>query len=339
MTHDQQLHSLSQLDHYEQIGREHYVSTGKYLSHGQYLYLLRKLVPYSQLMTGSATREQKELETHFHKQYGESGLPEDLFISEGRNVEIEKLPRYISIPKHKHQFLECAYVLSGSCIHIVNGREYLQNAGDFVAITNGTPHELRPSGDSLCLTVKVRSPVFQEMLVPNIAHFVCPIMMHCGEDTFIIRTLLSLMDQQECRLPYSDRLADLLFETLIVYIMQNYWDTVHYLITDPLKEGRLIEMINYMLENSQAITLRGLAEHFHFNESYLSNLFKQEVGVSFSALIKEYRLSQAAKLLQETSMDLSAVCDAVGYKDTTQFIRSFKDRYGTTPGKYRKQQN
>ena len=37
-------------------------------------------------------------------------------------------------------------------------------------------------------------------------------------------------------------------------------------------------------------------------------------------------------------MKIDDICESVGYRDTTQFIRTFKAIYGTTPKQYQKKQ-
>lgn len=99
----------------------------------------------------------------------------------------------------------------------------------------------------------------------------------------------------------------------------------------------MMEIINYMFENYQTVTMRSLADHFHFNESYMSRMFSKELDQPFSHMLKEFKLRQAAALLLDTNLRLDDICDRIGYKDTSQFIRSFKKLYGITPAKYRKQ--
>ena len=38
-----------------------------------------------------------------------------------------------------------------------------------------------------------------------------------------------------------------------------------------------------------------------------------------------------------TKMKIDDICEAVGYHDTTQFIRTFKKQFGSTPKQYQKQ--
>ena len=118
--------------------------------------------------------------------------------------------------------------------------------------------------------------------------------------------------------------------------MQNFRDTVKFLYAGTKLEGRMLEIMNYIFENYQNITLRGLAQHFGYSEPYLCKLFREKSGLTFTQILREFKLKQAKKLLQSTDQKLNEICDTIGYSDTTQFIRDFKQQYGNTPAKYRK---
>ena len=79
-----------------------------------------------------------------------------------------------------------------------------------------------------------------------------------------------------------------------------------------------------------------LAAEFHYNESYLSRMFQEQAGRSFSETVKDFKLRKAAELLKTRKWKLDHICEEIGYKDTRQFIRSFKKMYGITPDKFRK---
>lgn len=49
-------------------------------------------------------------------------------------------------------------------------------------------------------------------------------------------------------------------------------------------------------------------------------------------------MQHARDLLLRTNMKIDDICESVGYRDTTQFIRTFKTIYGTTPKQYQKKQ-
>ena len=70
--------------------------------------------------------------------------------------------------------------------------------------------------------------------------------------------------------------------------------------------------------------------------SYLSRMFQEQAGRSFSDTVKDFKLRKAAELLKTKNWKLDQICDEIGYSDTRQFIRSFKQMFGVTPDRFRK---
>ena len=82
-------------------------------------------------------------------------------------------------------------------------------------------------------------------------------------------------------------------------------------------------------------TINDLAKRFSLNESYLSQLFKKEIGEPFTVYITRLRLLYACTLLKSTDLSISEVSKKVGYPDYFYFARLFKREYGITPSEYR----
>ena len=113
-------------------------------------------------------------------------------------------------------------------------------------------------------------------------------------------------------------------------------DTMQPLYSIALRDQRILDMVNYMYNHYRTVTLHDLAAEFHYNESYLSRMFQEQAGRSFSETVKDFKLRKAAELLKTRKWKLDHICEEIGYKDTRQFIRSFKEMYGITPDKFRK---
>lgn len=334
------LNKLLELNNIEALGKQFYVTYHKQLSHAQYLYLnalSTDSFSLNNLFSQKAVNAQTAIAEDFKNRYGEYGLTEDDFFHADSSIEIEKLLRYIHIPSHKHLFIECSYVFSGSCTHIINGCEYINKAGMFTVIPPGVKHELIANENSLCITVKIRNKTFHQLHIPNLPSFIYPLGFSCDEDFFVKNTLLTMYEQQQKKSIYYSEIIQDLYQVLITYIMQNYQDTMQIMLSEHSTDATMIQVLNYMYENYQNISLHALAEHFHFNDAYLSNRIHKEYDKTFSKILKEFKLHQAAELLQTTDLKLEDVCSEIGYKDSRQFIRNFKEQYSITPAKYRKQ--
>lgn len=97
------------------------------------------------------------------------------------------------------------------------------------------------------------------------------------------------------------------------------------------------EMVAYIAQNYQNnISISELAEHKYFmNSSYLSRLFKNETGKTFSSYLQEFRMEKAKELLESDLLKITDVAMLSGYNDVSRFIQYFKKAYGVTPEEYR----
>ena len=108
--------------------------------------------------------------------------------------------------------------------------------------------------------------------------------------------------------------------------------------TRNLGEERTIHgLTRYLQEHlKEEISLSVLAEEFHLNPQYISQLFKNEIGVNFLTYLTNIRLEHAKKLLISTSLPIAEVSEQSGYGDYRVFTKVFKKNEGITPSQDRK---
>lgn len=73
-----------------------------------------------------------------------------------------------------------------------------------------------------------------------------------------------------------------------------------------------------------------------YNPQYFTRLFKKSVGLSPYQYLIQYRMNASIKLLKDRALTVTQIAEAVGYPDTKSFDRAFRDKYGVSPGKFRK---
>lgn len=102
-------------------------------------------------------------------------------------------------------------------------------------------------------------------------------------------------------------------------------------------EQRVItNMTRYLQEHlDEEISLIILSEKFHLNPQYISQLFKNEIGVNFLAYLTNIRIEKAKKLLLNTSLSITQIAQEVGYLDYRVFTKVFKKNEGMTPSQYK----
>lgn len=99
----------------------------------------------------------------------------------------------------------------------------------------------------------------------------------------------------------------------------------------------IYKVIDYITKNyEQKIRLEDIAAQIHLNVSYISTIFKEQLGVSISDYVLDYRLTLAKNMLTDSNDNpISEIALSVGFYDTAHFTKSFKKAFGITPREYR----
>ena len=124
-----------------------------------------------------------------------------------------------------------------------------------------------------------------------------------------------------------DNLKISLFEQRVSAVMES----------EKQEERTITGITRYLQEHlAEEISLAVLAEQFHLNPQYISQLFKSEIGVNFLAYLTNIRMEKAKKLLLSTSLSIAEVAEQSGYGDYRVFTKVFKKSEGITPSQYRR---
>lgn len=89
-------------------------------------------------------------------------------------------------------------------------------------------------------------------------------------------------------------------------------------------------------EYANGITVRQVADQLNINRSYLSDLFRSQMGISPQQYLIQLRLEKAAQLLTVHHETPSTAGISVGYPDLYHFSRIFKQHFGVSPRNYQK---
>lgn len=98
---------------------------------------------------------------------------------------------------------------------------------------------------------------------------------------------------------------------------------------------KAVDYVNLNL--SSPLGLKDMAELFNVNSSYLSTLFKKEMGITLTDYVNKQRIDAALKLLNTGDMQVQDIAYFVGISDVNYFSKLFKKQVGNTPSGYRKE--
>ena len=125
-------------------------------------------------------------------------------------------------------------------------------------------------------------------------------------------------------------------EELHTNMALDYAGKMHLLKKDTVISKSISDCIDYIYANIQKkISLEDLATHVNLSTSYLSRLFKQEIGVSISDYIREKKIEKAQNLLKYSNYSSIEIATHLSFSSQSHFIASFEKLVGLTPRKYR----
>lgn len=229
---------------------------------------------------------------------------EETFFANGRNVTLVKHPRYLPFFTHQHAFFEIRYSTFMDIFYNII-RDKSQIAVFFLG--------------NLFEKDKTRYLLY-----------------HTSEDEVIRNYILDMYMEQMHMDDYSDRIICSLLTIFFTQLTRRHGMTVEI----PEKAGRKTEyddeILNYIIQNYNTVTLGDVASRFHFSEPYCSKLIAGITGITFSELLTRIRLQNGENMLAHTQMSIADISEKIGYKNPETFVRSFSRNYHMTPSQYRK---
>jgi AraC-like DNA-binding protein len=107
--------------------------------------------------------------------------------------------------------------------------------------------------------------------------------------------------------------------------------------TTSLTDYRAEYACRYVLAHyHESINRDQIADMVHLSPGYFSNLFRAETGMSFSDYLIMVRIENAKAMLRRFELSVEAISKKCGFNSLAHFSRTFKDRCGVSPLKFRK---
>lgn len=105
------------------------------------------------------------------------------------------------------------------------------------------------------------------------------------------------------------------------------------------RDARLFaEMIAFIEQHrcDPQLNLDALADEFRLSSGHVSRYFKQHAGTGFAEYLEHSRITEAARLLEQTGLAVAEIARRVGYLNTNTFYKAFRRAKGESAGAYRR---
>lgn len=285
----------------------------------------------------------------------ENRLEEDLFFRSGFDTELYRHLRYLPASWHSHSFLEVVCMVEGDVVNYIQDQELHMCKGDICIIAPETVHAISAfSDDCTIINIVLRTSTFENVffgvLSDNdvLSDFFTHTLYHSkthpylffrtGGDPEVFDYVFYAYREFLRNHQYKERFLNNIVGALFIMLLRNHGANV--IVPEADSHGHdenVVYLLKYMQEHYTTVTLKDLADFFNYSERQIQRIIKNCTGMSFSQNIQKLKMRQAARLLMNPNLSVSAIAEELGYLDPGNFRQIFKKHYGMPPGEYREQ--
>jgi AraC-like DNA-binding protein len=287
-------------------------------------------------------------------------LKNTFFFDSYEGISIRKHSNYFPSFCHTHIFLEVCIVKKGQCCHrfFPNFRHQEQsdtiimNKNDLLIIPPGVYHTVDSITDSIILNILVKKNAIEKNIVqflsddvPLFTYFTKIIyenkidsflLFHLGNDEFLDNLLDQLLLEYCNRPPLYQQIMNQILGLYFSVIQRDHGNKIKVSNIAPTGTYYMPKFLLYLQSHYVNFSMPKMESYFGLSASYISRIFKANTGKTIMETLTAIRLETAKNLLKSTSFLIDDIAEHIGYKDTTYFIRLFKNKFATTPLQYRK---
>lgn len=269
-------------------------------------------------------------------------------LSAGKLITVRPHTRFIHFPEHRHDYVEVVYMCSGETTQIVGGKKLKLRQGELLFLSQSVTHEVCRAGERDIAVNFIVLPDFFEAPLAALGEEETPLRRFmvdclCGQNTgpgylhFDISGVQPIQNLVENLLwtlleetPHKRKVSQMTMALLFLQLT-GHTET---LLADQ-EDTALLRVLRYIETDYAHGSFSQIAAQLHYNESWLSRKIKEQTGKTFTQLVQEKRLAQAAFLLKNTTRNVADISTAVGYENVSYFHRIFAASYGKSPKHYR----
>lgn len=104
--------------------------------------------------------------------------------------------------------------------------------------------------------------------------------------------------------------------------------------TEKAEDTIVNQILAYMDDHFQSVSLKDLSDRFSYHPNYISGLLHKETGKTFSEILLEKKMEHALVLMKGTDLSNEEIASILGYTSTTNYYKAFRKYYGMPPREY-----
>ncbi|MCI8387620.1 MAG: AraC family transcriptional regulator [Clostridiales bacterium] len=240
---------------------------------------------------------------------------------------------------HWHNCCELELILSGRGEQVLNDSTYPLRSGELYMLTPADCHSIHVDEPldviGIMFEDKLISQNLYERILTNETLGINLRTNLSGKNFNIVQSLFDALICEDGRksgeYEFENMYIGHLIDCLIIELLRSLQRGEGVIEKSPIGTA-ILYLHSHFTEN---VTLDTLAGVTHLSRNYFSEMFRSYTRRTFKSYLIDLRMKNACRLLANTEMSITDVCFACGFDSFSNFMRTFKSRYGTSPLKFR----
>lgn len=263
---------------------------------------------------------------------------------------VERHKTEFTYPLHRHKEYELNFIQNGKGVRRVVG-DSVEEIGDFELVLVGGEDLEHVWEQGCCKSKDIREITIQfsgdifgtELLFKNQFASIKSMLQRARLGlSFSMSAIMKVYSTMDGIADENERFVQFL-KTLYILYELSVADDTRVLASNALvhsqmsAEGQRVDKVKQYVQDhfSDSLPLSDLAALVGMNPVSFSRFFRQRTGRTVSEYILDVRLGHAARMLVDSSQNISEICYACGFNNLSNFNRSFKARRNCTPREFR----
>ena len=254
-----------------------------------------------------------------------------------RWISFENSDELITRQKHKHSFYEAHFILTGNNEYAVNGEpDQIIESDSGIIISPNVSHKVKNISPeltkiSIAFTPIISSPYFSKMEQNRSMTFKIT-----DEISLELNAILKEAEKKDSL--SSHLIANRILNIICSFIRIESSSQPEMTVSENKPDDvRVASAKQYVDDNKNLfLTCDDVARYCHFNTKYLNRIFKAQTGKTLLEYIHEVRITEAERLITETTLSLDEIASTLGFANEYYFNSFFKKYTTVSPGAYRK---
>lgn len=250
--------------------------------------------------------------------------------SEGLAVRFHSMEKGHCTIQHWHEYCELEFVVRGTGLHQVGGKEYRFAPGDCWLVGGIESHGILTEEETELANLSFFPDLLPEELGSVLDTRPVILCRFPGARRAELEELFRRIAAEETPHPFSRLNASALLVQILVAVLREAG-------VDASVPPAFLRTVTAWARRHfrEEAKLSALASELSVSPNHLGKVFRNTTGIAFSDYITGLRLNRACHLLSKTDLPVKVVALDSGFRSVEYFHTVFRAHLGRTPAEYR----